>query len=292
MSAIDLSFVEEARVLEVEAVEGGRPASEFTFAPAWSENDEELPVVGRAVDYALETEERLRLVREYVPYACRAYNQRGLTYPFKPTAAGDSLEVTPGGERLAKRVAELSGMIGKSAPVAKHFEEVGFRALQKLIGGWGACVGAPRRGRGLGAERAIRRFRGYLTECESGDQWPEDFAPNGDHGADGFLILGRGWGGPIVFYQAKNTNFRLDDHPEEFARIPAICLDWVGVRHTQQRSVIRVFASNTVLTLEKKHEIYTARGDSGAHMIDAVDIAMVEFTRANSRLRRQACQVF
>ena len=86
-----------------------------------------------------------------------------------------------------------------------------------------------------------------------------DFARSGDHGADGFIILGRGWGGPIVFFQAKNTNFNLKDPPEEFSRIPEVLQDWFGRRWNQHRAIIPVLAVNSVLTLEMKADIYQAR---------------------------------
>ena len=56
------------------------------------------------------------------------------------------------------------------------------QALQKLIGGWGICVGAPRNS-GAGAKQAMEQFRASLMKWEKGAMWPRDFAKNGDHGA-------------------------------------------------------------------------------------------------------------
>jgi hypothetical protein len=291
MTALDLSFVESARALEVEAVEGGRPLNEFTFDPQTSDDVDEKPVMGRSVDDAEETDERLKLVRQFVPYAQAAYEQRGLVYPFQPTAVGDSLEVVIGQETIAQRSAELSGMIRMGHPISKQFEEAAFRALQRLIGGWGVCVGAPRKS-GEGAQKAMVKFRETLWRWEKGDSWPENFARNGDHGADGFLILGRGWGGPIVFFQAKNTNFVFEEHPEEFARIPEVLQDWFGKRWNQYRFIIPVLATNSVLTLEKKDQIFEMRGQAGVQFIDAVDVVCAEYVRGQPGRRRQQCIVY
>src|SRR6266851_5439244 len=251
MTTVDLSFVESARALEVDAMEGGRPLNEFTIDPQTSANDEEAPIMGRSVDDAEETAERVTLVQQYLAYARVAYEQRGLVYPFQQSAAGDSFEIVPGNQKVAARSAELSGMIRKGQPLSKQFEQQAFEALQKLVGGWGVCIGAPRHN-GQGAKQAIEEFRKALLKWEKGELWPEDFAKNGDHGADGFIILGRGWAGPIVFYQSKNTNFDLRDHPEEFARVSEILQDWFGRRWNQHRLVLPVFAINSVLTFEMK----------------------------------------
>jgi hypothetical protein len=292
MAALDLAFVESARQLEVDAMEGGRPLNEFTVDPrAENASDEEVPIMGRSVDDAEETAERVALVRQFLPYARAAYCQRGLAYPFQESAAGDSFEVVPGQERTASRAAELSSMIRKGQPISKRFEEIAFEALQRFVGGWGWCVGAPRNN-GRGAKHAIEEFRSELQKWESGDSWPTDFAKNGDHGADGFVILGRGWSGPILLYQAKNTNFELKDHPEEFARMPEILHDWFGRRWNQHRAVLPVLATNSVLTMEMKDGIYEARGDAGVHMLDAVDILCAEFADAQHWTRRQHCIVY
>jgi hypothetical protein len=291
MTDLDLSFAESARALEVDAIEGGRSLNEFTLDPQTSVNDEEVPVLGRSVDDAEETAERVSLIRRFLEYARLAYEQRGLVYPFQSAAGGDSLEIVPGHEPVAKRCAEISAMIRKGQPISKQFEETAFRALQKLVGGWAVCIGAPRRN-GTGAELAIREFRRCLTRWETGGSWPSDFARNGDHGADGFIILGRAWGGPIVFFQAKNTNLDIKDHPEEFARHPEIIHDWFGKRWNQHRIIIPIIATNSVLTLEMKDRFFEARGNSAVHMIDAVDILYTEVGSPRHHLRRQQCIVY
>jgi hypothetical protein len=91
MRHLDLSFIDSARALEVESVEGGRSQNEFTFDPGTGGNDEEVPVLGRSVDDAEETEERVSLIRQFLGYARSAYEQRGLIYPFQTSAGGDSL---------------------------------------------------------------------------------------------------------------------------------------------------------------------------------------------------------
>src|SRR5713226_10443517 len=105
MAALDLSFVESARVLEVDAMEGGRPLNEFTIDPQTSANDEEVPIMGRSVDDAEETAERVALVQQFLPYARGAFEQRGLVYPFQRSGGGDSFEVVPGQQRVAARSA-------------------------------------------------------------------------------------------------------------------------------------------------------------------------------------------
>jgi hypothetical protein len=290
MSTLDLSFVESARALEVDAMEGGRPLNEFTIDPQTSANDEEVPIMGRSVDDAEETAERVALVQQFLPYARYAYEQRGLVYPFQRSGAGDSFEIVPGQEQIAKRSASLSGMIRKGQPVSKEFEQEAFKALHKLVGGWGICVGAPRQN-GTGAKAAIEDFRKSLLNWEKGDAWPQDFAKNGDHGADGFIILGRGWAGPMIFYQAKNTNFDLKDHPEEFSRMSENLHDWFGKRWDHHRKLIPVFAINSILTFEMKDRIFEARGTAGVQMLDAVDILCAEFTGPQHQCRRRQCIV-
>ena len=122
--------------------------------------------------------------------------------------------------------------------------------------------------------------------------WPVDFGPNGDKGADGFLILGRSWGGPIAFYQSKNTGFDLESHPEEFSRIPSIAEDWFGKKVNTSRRIIPILALNTVLTIDLKEKIYMERGEfHGVHIIDAVDILATENLPANHPIWRQECLV-
>jgi len=291
MSFPDLSFIQTARALEVEAVEGGRVLSEFSLDPDAAANSEEARVLGRAVDDIDEIEERARALQEYVGHARRAFEQRGLTYPFDMSSAGDSLDVLPGHKPMALQVAELSGIVSQGLPVAKDFEKRAFRALQGLVGGWGVCVGAPRDD-GRGPEDGIRRFRGLLQPWEFGQDWPAAFPASGDNGADGFIVLGRGWGGPVFFFQSKNTSFSLKSFPEEFARMPEVLDDWFGKRLNQRRTVVPVCGLNTVLTVELKERIAEARGPLAGHIVDAVDILGVEVGTVDHPLRLPGCMIF
>jgi hypothetical protein len=283
MALPDLSFIDEMRALEVQAIDAGRSTSEFTLAPGPGNfeqdvgEDEQEALHGRPVDDVLELEERLTDLRRYVDLARVAFEQRGLAYPFEIDDSRQGLTANPLMKQLALKVADLSRVVRHGNPEASKFEKRAFRALQKLIGGWGVCVGAPRETPEMGAEKCIRRYRALLLPHEQGGQWPADYSPNGDKGADGFLILGRGWGGPIAFYQSKNTGFDLESHPEEFSRIPAIAEDWFGKKINLGRHVIRVLALNTVLTLDLKERIYMERGElHGVHIIDAADVLAAE----------------
>lgn len=299
MTLGDLSFINEGRVLEVEAVDEGRGVSEFTLAPGsagFGVNagaSEEESLFWRPVDDVMDVDDRSADLPRYVALAEAAFRQRGLVYPFAVDDSGDSLAIVPGRKQFASAVAALSRIVRHGNPAAAAFEKRGFRALQKFVGGWGACVGTPRQQEGMGAEKSTRRYRQLLLQHEAGTHWPPDFSPNGDNGADGLLILGRGWGGPIVFYQSKNTGFDLEAHPEEFSRIPAIAHDWFGKRVNKGRRVIPVLALNTVLTIEIKERIYEERGElNGAHMIDAVDILAAEHPPADHVTTRSGCLVF
>ena len=290
MTFPDLAFIETARALESEAVEGGRASSEFGRSPDVDEHFEEARVLGRGADDAEEVADRIHAVEEYVAFARVAFQQRGLTYPFAASATGDSLESLPGHRETAKRVAELSGMVSLGHPVSKQFERRAFLALQTLVGGWGVCVGAPRDD-GQGPKAGIKRFRGMLEPWEIGAEWPSTYAASGDLGADGFAILGRGWGGPVVFFQSKNCSFSLKNFPEEFARMSDVFLDWFGKRVDHGRTIIPVCAMNTVLTVELKERIAEARGPFRGHMIDAVDILGVEIVGSGLMLRQSACTI-
>ncbi len=291
MSLPDLSFVQDARQVEVETIEGGKPLHEFSLDPHLSDDEEEIPLFGRSVDDAEETATRVQALRQYIEHARTAYRQRGLVYPFQIASGGDSLEVLPGYRGLARKTAELSSMTGIGRRIAKDFEEKAFRALHTLTGGSAFCVGAPRRNR-QGPKLTIQEFRRRLNPWEAGSVLP-NFSRSGDHGADGFLLLGRAWGGPILFYQAKNTNFDLRDFPEEIGRLSRILEDWFGKRYNQLRRVIPVLALNTVLTLELKEEIFLERGEGvGMHLLDAVDILCAEFTKPAHSLRETTCVVF
>jgi len=293
VSGLDLSFVEEGRTLEVEAFEGGQASAEFTLDPmGWgdpeAEGDDDS-VLGRAVDDILETQERLETVPGYLDYARAAFRQRGLGYPFRATAAKDSLEVIPGREEMAAACVALADAVSVGHRVAKDFEERAFRALQRLVGGWGVCVGTPRRD-GSGRAAAVKRFRGLLRPWEQGGGEPEDADRGGDYGADGFLLLGRSWGGPILFYQAKNSPFALDVFPEELARIPNVVRPWFG-RDVPSTRFVPVLALNTILTMETKDRIHEERGPVSVHVLDAVDILAAEHGTADETLRRPECIV-
>ena len=291
MNYPDLNFVSIARELEVEAVDGGRALSELTLDPGIDEEGEDAAVLGLSVDSVGKTEERTKAVRQYENYARRAFEQRGLTYPFQLSAAGDSLEVLPGAMILAKRTAELSGMVRQGDKIAQLFEKTAFRALHALAGGWGVCTGHPRVRPG-GPRKAIPRFRSLLQDWEIGKDLPDMMAKSGDHGSDGFLVMGRSWGGPLFFFQAKNVNFSVREFPSEFLRMSAILNDWFGLRLDRYRRIVPVFAVNTVLTIENKAVAYEAGSPHGLHFIDAVDILCFEFPPTNHACRSVDCIIF
>ena len=298
MALPDLSFIDDGRLVEVEAIDTGRSSCEFTLAPGpvnfddtIGENEEES-LHGKPVDDVIELDERLRDLKRYVEFARMAFQQRGLQYPFEVTESGESLAIAKGQEELALQAAELSRIVRQGNPEASKFEKRAFRAAQKLIGGWGVCVGSPRETKGMGAEKSVRHYRSLLLPHESGPSWPADFGPNGDHGADGLLILGRGWGGPIVFYQSKNSGFDLEVYPNELGRVPSIAEVWFGKKINIGRRIIPVLALNTVLTIELKEKIYEERGEmSGAHILDAVDILASERVSATHCTRECGCIV-
>jgi hypothetical protein len=290
MTFPDLSFIQTARELETEAVEGGRALSEFTFDSGESGSDEEAQILGRSVDDVEETTERVRALQEYISHVRMAFHQRGLVYPFDVSSSGDSLEILPGFKDPAHRVAQLSSIVGQAIPAAKDFESRAFKALQKVFGGWGVCVGAPRQS-GEGPEKSIRKFRELLQGWETGPNWPAHYASSGDNGADGFILIGRSSGGPIVFFQSKNSSFSLKNFPEELARMSDILDDWFGRRMDHHRVIIPVCAFNTVLTLQLKERIVEARGSMACHLVDAVDIVCAELGAEGHPLRLGECKV-
>lgn len=274
----DLSWIQTARAMEIEAIDGGRGSNEFTLAPTDGYgNPEEEPVNTKPVDDADETEERVRILTQYISYVQAAFTERGLTYPFRVSQAGDSLTVLPGPEMraLGVKVAQLSRIISITGRPAKEFERRGFQALHKYMGGIGTCVGASREGAGLGTARAVEVFRTTLLNHEKGG-YSEEYPPNADLGADGFIIMGRPWHGPIVFYQSKNTPFSLRDFPAEFARVPAIVQSWFGRALCAVRPVLPVYATNTILTMTAREEIYRMQGAAAVTIIDAADILLAE----------------
>ena len=289
MTFPDLSFIDTGRELEVEAVEGGRTLAEFTVAPG---NDtagiDDEPIHWRAVDDVVEIGDRCKAVPNYLEYARQAFGERCLVYPFDAAQSGDALVVLAGQEKLAKAVAQLSSMSGRCNRAAKEFEVRAFTTLHALVGGWGICVGAPRKN-GSGPKKAIAGFREKLLRLEKGSFEP-NYATYGDHGADGFVVLGRTWGGPLVFFQCKNTSFGIKKYPEEFGRIPSVVQDWFGKNLSQHRRVVPVLAMNTVLTSAIKDLAFEARGqEAGVHIIDAVDILGAEFADSDHPHRRSEC---
>jgi hypothetical protein len=292
LSSLDLSFVGEGRRLEVEALEGGRTSNEFTFAPAEIEDSEDQDILGTPMDDAIETEERLNLIGNYLEHARTAFSQRGLVYPFQASADGCSLEALPGLENLARRVGHLSSILGFGGSSAQEFEKSSFSALHKLVGGWGACVGSPRYDR-TGPKRAIHKFRDAMRPWEKGGFTRDRYSKNGDYGADGFLVLGRLWGGPIVYFQAKNSSFELEDYANELARIPEIMNDWFGGYLNQRRRIIPVCALNTIMTIELKERNFQARGEAaGFHILDAVDMLASDLCDPEHDLMKSSCTIF
>jgi hypothetical protein len=286
-----MSFVDEGRRLEVEALDGGRTSNEFTLAPAEIDDGEDQDILWTPMDDAIETEERLNLLGNYLEHTRSAFSQRGLVYPFQASADGCSLEILPDLQLLARRVGYLSSILGLGSSSAKEFEKTSFSALHRLVGGWGACVGSPRADH-TGPERAIHRFRESMRPWEKGGFARNRHSANGDYGADGFLVLGRLWGGPIVYFQAKNSSFELEDYANELARVPEILNDWFGTYLNQKRCVIPVCALNTIMTIELKERIFQARGSAGFHVLDAVDVLAAENCDAEHELMKPAFTVF
>ena len=300
MADLDLSFVDTGRRLEIEAVDGGRGLSSLSVDPhslvesvADIGDDEEVPIVFTSVDDVEERIEDVQTIDTYLDYARTAFRQRGLTYPFCQSGAGDSLQVVRGGEQHAAMVAGLARVVRLGNPAAAAFEKRAFRALHRHIGGWAVGVGSPRENQGMGERAAVTAFRELLHPWEQGSQLPATFSPNGDRGADGFVVLGRAWAGPLLFFQAKNTNYHMRGHAEEFSRIPEISFDWFGRRYNQGRQIVRVLALNTVLTIEQKSRIFEAAGEhAGMHVLDAVDILCAELCDPAHELLRGSCIVF
>src|SRR5258705_68155 len=239
----DVSFIQNGRRLEVEAVLGGRRSNELSMTQS---SNEVLPTE----EDAQETDERLQLLTSYVPFMNMAFDERGLAYPFARSHGGDALSVSPRSIALATRCAELSEMVGKgngALPIAKNFEKRAVGALHSLIGGWAVCVGHPRDD-GTGLAKAVRAFRSLIRNDGNPFDGKKEYSPGGDLGADAFWVLGRSWSGPIIYFQAKNTQFSIDDVPGEFFRVSDVLLEWFGRRLDQGRSLIRVFGVNSVLT--------------------------------------------
>lgn len=288
-------FIDIGREIEVEAVRGGRRSNEFSTSPASVSsvgptvtNDEN--VVFRPLDDILETEERLRALDTYVPFAERAFSERGLSYPFMRT--GDTLSLRPGrpARLLALKIVELNECCGIGGQEAKDFELRATKALHRFIGGEAVVVGAPRRG-ATGPRRAVSKFRSLLR-AEVGEYARDHYPPNGDFGADAFFILGRPWGGPIVFVQVKNRGFDPRTFAGELLEGSDSMREWFGRRFDQCRRVVTVCAVNTILTLTAKEAAFEAcLSGSGYHVIDCVDILCAETTWARFRSKRDRLHV-
>lgn len=279
--SFDLTFVDDLRKLEIEAVEGGRAQNAFSTAPVAPANIDDESVFDTPVDDVMETSERIEAIASGLGYMQRAYEDRGLVYPFTAGPTPDHLVIQ--NKTLAVEAAKLSRLIGVGGKDAKEFERLGLSALHQFTGGWGIGCGAPRDS-GKGPKASITEFRKLLTESEGTHVLP-DLPPNGDCGADGFLILGRGWFGPLVYYQAKNSGFNLRGHPEEYSRLPEVVMTWFGVGLAESRTIIPVLGLNAVLTSEMKHRIGIARGPAKVHILDAVDILCAKHVQATHRMR-------
>ena len=285
----DVTFIQDGRDLEVEALEPGRRSNELSTAPSFSEEEDldETPVAFTALDDIQETDERPSLLSRYIPYAQAAYRERQLIYPFELSPRGDSLTVLNGQEPLAQASARLAYLVGKDnsdGRLAKEFEKRSVTALHRFVGGWAVALGAPRDD-GTGCERAIRAFRLLVPEASggffrpTGVPAPQGYPKSGDSGADGFWILGRTWNGPVVFLQAKNAAFSVRQIPEEFARMSDVLLEWFGKRIDRYRTIMPVYAVNTLFTREMKEHLFESYPHRpGIHILDAADILHAENT--------------
>ncbi len=273
----DVAFIQDGRLLEVEAFDPGRRSNQIAALP-----DEGLPSLA-ADDDIVETEERIQTVTTYIPFAESAFKDRELKYPFRKSLAGDSLHPIEGLEPFARRCSELSDLVGKNNSedqLAKRFERRAVEALHRLLGGWAVNTGSPRDDHS-GPKKAVRRFREMLGG-EKGDFHAAKYPNAGDFGADAVWILGRVWGGPIVYLQAKNCSFSIKELPEEFNRVSDILYNWFGRRIDHGRSIVRVYAVNTLLTSELKGRVYQAGGSASCiHVLDAVDILAAETLPSN-----------
>jgi hypothetical protein len=279
----DVSFIHQGRLLEVEAIEGGRRADEFSMSPLVDlEFFDEAPVGNVPVDDIQETEERIQCVEHYVPFAKRAFEERGLVYPFGAQRSRASLQPLPGHEVLARRCAGLAGHVGVGNRTAKKFESRAFRALHRLIGGWAVSVGTPRTGK-TGPAKAVTAFRSLLRSTEIGAYKNPDPSHSGDYGVDAVYVLGREWGGPVVFLQAKNSSFDRAKFGGDLMRVSDALQEWFGHRIDKVRKVVTVCAVNTVLTSELKQRAFAACSDaSGYHILDSVDILFAETKTAHA----------
>ena len=269
----DVTFIQEGRQLEVEALDRGRRSNQIAMSSFISDG---LSLGLPADDDVQETEERIHTLDQYLPYADIAFRERGLAYPFRKSEDGNSLTPVEGREDFAKKCAELSDMVGRSnaeGRLAKIFEKRAVQALHRFIGGWAVNVGSPRED-GSGIWRAVERFR-VMLGSDGGGYVRKTYPPAGDLGADAFWVLGRIWAGPVLYLQAKNSAFSITNMPEEFNRVSNILREWFG-RSMDCRTIIRVYAVNTVLTKELKESAHLAAGNAGIHVLDAADILSAE----------------
>jgi hypothetical protein len=81
-----------------------------------------------------------------------------------------------------------------------------------------------------------------------------------------------------MYLQSKNSPFDIRNVPGEFLRVSDTILHWFGRRVDQGRSLICVYAVNTVFTAEMKEWAFAAAGGQarGYHILDAVDILLAE----------------
>jgi hypothetical protein len=280
LNLFDLSFIQNGRQMEIDAIESGRRLLKDDSAALKPEDDIQ------------ETAERARVLDKYLPHAEAAFRERQLTYPFQRSTNRDSLAVIPGRGHFAGKCVELTELVGRSNAAdtsAKRFEVRAVQALHRLIGGWAVCVGSPRED-GTGAERAVTAFR-RLLEAEKGDHWRAAYPAGGDFGADAFWILGRSWGGPVMYFQAKNTAFSLRNAPPEFLRISEVLREWFGRRIDQRRAVVPVYAVNTIFTRGLKERVFEAGGGKGYHVLDAADILYAEALPRNFKTTRDWLRV-
>ena len=275
--------------MELDAIEGGRRTNEMSIDTLLRDESAAL----RPGDDIQETAERTSVLGKYLPHADAAFGERQLTYPFQRSTNGDSLTVIPGCGQFAQTCAELTELVGKSNVAdasAKRFEVRAVRALHSLVGGWAVCVGAPRED-GTGLEKGIKAFRRLLKQ-DTGDHWAVSYPPSGDFGADAFWILGRSWGGPVMYFQAKNTAFSIRDTPSEFQRISEVLNEWFGRRIDQRRAVIAVYAVNTIFTRGLKERVFeSVGGGKGYHVLDAADILHAEALPRNFKASRDWLRV-
>jgi hypothetical protein len=280
-------FIDVGRLLEIEALRPARRSNEFSTSPAFEAvvGIDDSNVVFRPADDILESQERQIALDNYLPFARRAFSERGLTYPFLRT--GDTLVCTQGARarHLAERIVQLTELSGIGGDKAKEFEVRATKALHRFIGGRGIAVGAPRNAK-TGPERAVVGFR-KMVKDECGDFRRSGYPPSGDFGADAFFILGRQWGGPVVFVQVKNSSFDPVKFAADLLTGSTAFEEWFGRKLDKSRQVVAVVAVNSTLTIEAKETAFeSCLGGFGYHILDCVDIVCAESLWGRMRSRR------